>query len=56
MEDEIYQLVIQFLANERQAIDWHKEGKIAFDSMLKMKTTNADNFARILNELSKFVS
>jgi hypothetical protein len=55
MEDEIYQLMMQFLSNDKQAVLWHKEGKIAFDSMLKMQINNADNYVRILSNLSKFV-
>lgn len=56
MEDEIYQLVMQFISNDKQAVEWHKEGKIAFDSMLKMKISNTDNSVRILNELSKLTT
>ncbi len=53
MEDEIYQLIMQFISNDKKATEWHENNKIAFDSMLKMKTTNAENFVRMLNELSK---
>jgi hypothetical protein len=56
VEDEVYQLIMQFIANDKQATEWHKDGKISFDSALKMKASNAENFSKVLNELNKFMS
>lgn len=47
---------MQFISNDKQATEWHEEGKISFDSALKMKSSNAENFTKVLNELSKFTA
>lgn len=54
MEDEVHQLIMQFITNDKQAIEWHKEGKISFDSMVKMKEINSNNFVKVLSEFAKF--
>ncbi|QIW88802.1 hypothetical protein P59_205 [Bacillus phage P59] len=51
MEDEVYQLVQQFLVNDKKALEYYENNKVGFDRMLVMKKENADNFEKLIREL-----
>jgi hypothetical protein len=51
-EDEIYQLIQQFLVNDKKAIEYYEANKIGFDRMLIMKKENAENIEKLIKELN----
>lgn len=53
MENEIYQLIQQFLVNDKKALEYYEANKIGFDRMLLMKKENAENIEKLIKELNK---
>lgn len=51
MEDEIYELIQQFILNDKKAIEYYEKDKIGYENMLKMKRENADNIVKLIKEL-----
>jgi hypothetical protein len=54
MEDEIYQIVQLFLANDKKATEYYESQKIGIDKMLSVKKENAVNAERLIRELVNF--
>lgn len=53
MEEQIYQLIQQFLSNDKKALEFFETNKIGFANMLEMKKQNAENTEKILKEIAK---
>ncbi|MDT0160410.1 hypothetical protein [Bacillus sp. AG4(2022)] len=50
-EEEIYQLLQQFIKNDDKAIDYYEKKLIGYEHMLEFKQTNAENILMLLKEL-----
>jgi tryptophanyl-tRNA synthetase len=51
MEDEIYQILQLFLANDKRATEYYEINKIGIDKMLQVKKENTNNAERLIKEL-----